>query len=213
MQQRKEDNSRYLRVRMLLRARYSDANVALQYFHQNQEEDPFLRAMGQAIASERLNQIAKAQEAFDQAQALRPDDPLLIRELGIFHYKHGHFDEAGMYLQKALFQAPNDLMALFFYARLLTEQGQPGQAAEYFQRILRHLPEDAEVHYYHGRALGQDRRYFEAHLHLALAALYSRDLKQLRFHSEKAKSLAVSPEQRKRYEDLEAQHKERKEFW
>ena len=40
VQQREVDNSRFLRVRMLIRARYTDPKIALQYFQKSQEDDP-----------------------------------------------------------------------------------------------------------------------------------------------------------------------------
>jgi len=213
VQDRKVDNSRFRRVRMLLRARYSDPKVALQHFQEHVEDDPFLASLGQAIAYERLHMVSKAGEAFDKAQQLKPEDQLLTRELGIFNFKHGKFDLAAQYLQKAVFQSPDDLMALFFYARMLTEMGEPGQAVDYYRRIVHKLPEDAEVHYYLGRALGEDRQYFEAHLHLAYSSMYSQDMKKLRFHMDKAERLAVSKEQQDRYKEFEDELEERKEFW
>lgn len=207
------DNSRFLRVRMLLRARYTDAKIALQYFTSNKDGDPFLRELGLGIVYDRLNRVSDAAESFKKAEHINPDDPLLLREKGIFYFQHGDFDAAGQYLQRALFEAPKDLMALFYYARMQAEMGNPSQAVEYFDRIQKQVPEDAEVHYYQGRALGEDRQFFKAHLHLAYSALYSQNLKQLRFHMDKAKGLASSTEQNKEFEELEKKVEERREFW
>lgn len=209
---RKVDNSQYRRVRMLIRARYSDPKIALQYFHENEEEDPFLRTLGQGIAYERLHMVAKAEDAFAKAQALKPEDQLLVRELGIFNFKHGKFDLAGQYLQQAVFENPKDLMALFYYARMLTEMGDPGLAVEYYERILKTLPEDAEVHYYLGRAFGENKQYFDAHLHLAYSSFYGHDKKQLRFHMDKAEHLASSEEQKQRLKDFKDQSMKRREM-
>lgn len=50
---------------------------------------------------------------------------------------------------------PNDIMAQFFYARLLDGSGDKASAHKYYQQVLRRLPQDAEAHYYYGRSLGE----------------------------------------------------------
>ena len=41
------------------------------------------------------------------------------------------------------------------YARLLDGSGDKASAHKYYQQVLRRLPQDAEVHYYYGRSLGE----------------------------------------------------------
>ncbi len=205
----KEDNTRFRRVQMLLRARYTDADTAKRHFETSPDQDPFLSQLGLAIVYERMNMIGKAKETFTEAQVLQPEDQLFVREFGIFNYKHGNRQDAGLYLQRAVFEKPDDLMALFYYARLLTETGNQNQALQYYERIVRSLPDDAEVHYFYGRTLGENQQYFKAHLHLAYSALHKNDKKQLRFHMEKAEQLAASEAQKKefdKFKELKEEH-------
>ncbi|MDY7001964.1 MAG: M48 family metalloprotease, partial [Thermodesulfobacteriota bacterium] len=213
IQNRKNDDARFLRIQTLVRARYLDPETALPYFRGPEGVPSSLDYLGQGIAYARLNKISAAGEAFENALALAPNDPLILREAGRFHYKRGDLDLAGKCLQKAAMLNPRDLMALFYYARLLGEKGETGPAASYFERVLRKIPEDGEVHYHLGRLLGEAGHLFEAHLHLAYGALYGLDKKQTEFHRDRARGLAKTEEQKQKLNDFEKKFKERSEFW
>ena len=210
---RPESDERFLKVQMLIRARYTEPQDALAYFSRNEGASPCLNALGRGIALSRLNQVTEADTAFQEAMACGSKDSLWPREAGRFYFTTGDSAKAGRYLQQAAIMNPDDLMALFFYARLLGETGQVDQASEYFDRILATIPQDAEVHYYYGRLLGEHNQLFQAHRHLTYSALYNNDRRQTLFHLDKARSLARTDQEKKELEQLEATLKEREEFW
>lgn len=209
---REEDNRAYHRARMLVIARYVEPKKALAFF-QREEFDQCLEALGRAIAFTRSNRMTEAQEAFGQALACAPDDPLFLREAGAFFLLQGNFDVAAELLQKAVLRNPRDQMALYHYARTLVALGQLDQAIPLLQRILTQLPEQPTVHAYLGRLLGQKGHIFLAHLHLGYASIYTNDKKQADFHIQRAAENVRSDRDR---EDLERQKQvyvERAEFW
>jgi tetratricopeptide (TPR) repeat protein len=122
-------------------------------------------------------------------------------------------ERAALLLQKATLLNPNDLIALFFYARMLEEKKRFDEAEKYYRRIISKLPEDGEVHYHLGRMLGQAGEIFDAHLHLAYAGIYDLDKKQASFHMDKAANLARTPEQQKQLSELKEVHESRSEYW
>jgi predicted Zn-dependent protease len=209
---RTEDDSRFLRVQTLVRARYLDPAVALPFFS-SRPNPTALDHMGRGIVLAKLSRVPEAKAAFDQALAMAPNDALALREAGKFQFTMGDGDLAARYLQKAVLLNPKDLIALFYYARIMAEKGQVDRAAEYFERVLKTLPDDSEVHAYLGRLKGEHGDLFSGHLHLAYAAIYDLDKKQAAFHKDKADRLAKTPEQKKAFEQLEAVFKERAEFW
>jgi len=213
IKERKDDDAKFLRIQTLVRARYLDPETALSYFSGPQGKPGSLDYLGQGIAYGRLNKVSAAEEAFKDALALAPNDPLILREAGRFQFQRGDLNLAGKYLQKAALLNPKDLLALFYYARLLGEKGETGQAASYYEQVLRKIPEDGEVHYHLGRLLGEAGNIFEAHLHLAYGALYALDKKQTEFHRDKASRLAKTQEQKQQMSDFEKKFKERAEFW
>ncbi len=210
---RLEDDSRFLRARMLLRSRYADPKTALAHFSPGKTGLSCLDKLGRAIALERLNRIPQATKAFDHALACGGTDSLWSREAGRFYFKQGDYKQAEKYLQYAVLRESNDVMALFFLARLMGEQGEQVQAAKYYKRILLRLPEDSEVHYHLGRILGESGNYFQAHLHLAYSALYANNKEQTGFHLDKTRALASGKEQKAQLKKLEEIYSERSEFW
>jgi predicted Zn-dependent protease len=212
VRQRPRDDARFVRVKTLVRARHADPEAALGAFAQG-EGDPALLAMGRGIVLSRRNRVAEAAAAFGEALGIAPEDPLVLREAGAFHYRSGDAAKAASYLTKASILNPKDLMALFYLGRLQADAGQTGPAVDYFRRVLEALPEDAEVHYHLGRTLGAAGDMFSGHLHLAYAGIYGLDQKQADFNRKKAQALAKTEEQKKELEKLEEVYKARAEFW
>jgi predicted Zn-dependent protease len=211
-----KETGRFDRVKTLLRARYSDPEIALGYYAQEDEgQMTCLDRLGRAIVLSRLNRIQEAERAFDRALACSPGrDPLWLRETGIFYFEHGQRqDKAVSYLQEAVLRNPRDLMALFFYARILAETGKVDEGIAMMQRIEKRLPEDAEIHYYLGRMYGQKNDMFHAYLHLCYARLYKNQKQKFLRRLARLKTCAHSDGQKKELARLEKTYKEWSQYW
>ena len=208
VQNRNQDNKRFTRVKTLLWARYGDDQAALQRFSGSDG----LSSMGRGIVLARQNRINEASTAFDQALKAAPDDPLVLREAGAFHYRKGDMGRADGLLSKAMRIDPKDYMAAFFYARMLDETNRQAQAANYYKQVLRYVPEDAEVHEAYARSLGKTGNTPDAYIHMAYSALYSNNKKQAERYFNQAKALSGKANPRE-FQKLEAAYKERKEIW
>ncbi|MBO4314028.1 MAG: M48 family metalloprotease [Desulfovibrio sp.] len=206
---RRQNNSRFIRVKTLLWARYGDTQAALQRFSGKDG----LSAMGRGIVRARTNDVTGASRAFDEALAASPNDPLILREAGIFHYRKGDMARASGLLTRAMKLDPRDYMASFFYARYLDESGSQAQAHRYYDEVLRYVPEESEVHEAYARSLGRSGRTFEAYVHMTYSAMYAHDKKQSERHFERAKALARTDNDRRLLKRLETDYKERKEMW
>lgn len=206
------DNSRFLRVKTLLWARYGDYDTALQMFS-SQKPNNCLALMGKGIVYSRQNKIAEAGAAFDKALACGPNDALVSREAGIFHFRKGDMQRAEGLLRKAMQKDSSDYMARFFYARLLDETGRLTQAHPYYEDVLRSIPEDQEVHTAYGRSLGESGKTFDAFLHLAYSALYGNEKKRTEKYFAQAKAQVKKPEQQRLLDRFNTRYEERKEIW
>ncbi|MBG0776557.1 MAG: M48 family metalloprotease [Desulfovibrionaceae bacterium] len=206
------DDTRFHRAQILLRARHTDAEQALAYFKEHLADSP-LCPMGLAIAYARLNKFAEAEHAFSLALEQDHNDSLIHREAGRFYFTAGDFQKASAHLLRASILNPSDLMALFFYARVLDESGNRVNAAGYYRKLLEKLPEDSEIHYYFGRSLGQQGDYFHARLHLFYSALYANDRKKTQFNLEKARAEARTEADKAELKDAEKALSNRAEFW
>ena len=85
---RKDDDTRFNRVKTLIWARYGDPDAAARFFAKQLEgkKPDCLAYMGQGILAERRNQIKDADAAFSRALACAPGDALVVREAGRFYY-------------------------------------------------------------------------------------------------------------------------------
>jgi predicted Zn-dependent protease len=208
VQGRKQDNKRFTRVKTLLWARYGDEQAAQQRFSGKDG----LSCMGRGIVLARINRVTEANKAFDEALAASPNDPLVLREAGAFHYRKGDMSRADGLLRQAMRLDPRDYMASFFYARMLDETGRQAQASQYYKEVLRYVPEDAEVHEAYARSLGKTGDSAGAYIHMAYSALYSNNKKQAERFFNQAKALSGKANPRD-FQKLEAAYKERKEIW
>lgn len=126
--------------------------------------------MGRGICAGPHQRVNEASKAFDEALAASPNDPLVLREAGAFHYRKGDMSRADGLLRQAMRLDPRDYMASFFYARMLDETGRQAQAAQYYKDVLRYVPEDAEVHEAYARSLGKTGDTAGAYIHMAYSA-------------------------------------------
>ena len=208
---RPEDNRRLRRVQTLLRARYTPPQEALVYF--SREGGDCLDLLGKAIVLQALNRMHDAEGAFCEALTCSEDDSLFKREAGRFYYTQGDFAAAGKLLQEAVLRNPQDLVALFYYALVLSKQGQKEQSIQYMNRVLSALPDSAEVHYFFSRIYAEQNEIFLAHVHLCYSEIYSNDAPKARLRMEQVRRIASTEEQQATLAKLEEAYAERSQFW
>ncbi len=209
----KSDNSRFLRIRTLVRAWLMDEQMSLAFYEGEQAGKSCLDKMGRGIVLGRLNRVAEARQAFAQALECGGDNPLILREAGRFLFGVGDFEGSAKHLQKVILLNPNDMVAMFFYARILADKGDLRHGIDYLERVSSALPLDSEVRLTLGRMYGQAGDYFKAHLNLAYGALYSNNASQAKFHQDKARALASSENDRRELNLFEVSLKQRSRFW
>lgn len=203
------DNNRFKRVQTLLWARYGDEQTALQRFSGKDG----LSQMGRGMVLSRQNRVKEAATAFENALKVSPDDPLVLRQAGIFHFRKGDTNRASQLLRKAMQLDRKDYMASFFYARLLDETGRGKEAGQHYRDVLRQIPEDPEVHEAYARSLGQSGDSFNAYIHMAYSAMYANNKKQAERYLKQARELGKKKSDRSALNKLEAAWMERKEVW
>ncbi|MDR1359527.1 MAG: M48 family metalloprotease [Deltaproteobacteria bacterium] len=214
LRNQKDSDSRFLRVQALTRARYSPPEIAEQAFAEQMNTDNRCMAlMGQGILDARLNHVPEAGAAFQEAMACDPQDELIIREAGRFHYTKGNRNTGARLLQQAVSMNRKDIMAIFFYARCLGDAGNNKLAIDYTREVLRAVPEDAEVHTLLAHYYGADKQMFNANLHMAYGALYENNRKRVEQFFGKAKDLAKTADEKARVERFSNEYKDRQEFW
>ncbi len=213
---RKDDDEKFKRIQTLIRARFSDTDQAMAAFDKQAQEKGAARClayMGQGMVHSRNNRVAEAELAFDKALSCAPNEPLIEREAGIFHYHRGSWEKASSLLSRALQLNGKDHLARFYHARLLADNGNLRAAQAEFSRILVDIPDDPEVHYFLAQAYGKDKQLFKAYLHLGYNALYSNDKKKTQQNYDRAKAAAKTPQDEAELKRLASALKERTELF
>lgn len=195
--ERKDDNTRLVKIQGLVRAHMSPAKTALAYWDdKKRSEYSPMDYIGRGVALERLKDIDDARESIEQGLHMDGEDPIIVREAGIFYFKVGENDKAYKLLQEATIKNNRDALGLFYLARLQAESKNFTQAETNMRKVLHLVPEDAEVHHHLGMILGESGDNFSGNLHLAYAAVYSSDMRKAQYHSHKAAEFAETDAQK-----------------
>lgn len=204
---KQEKSERLKLVQTLLKAKYEDPKLAFNFFKDNDCYD----FLGKAIILTRLNRFKEAESYFNRLKKCK-DNSVFKRETGVFYYRYGKLDLALLNLQQAVLLNPKDSLALFYYARALAEKGQRKEALTYFQESLESMPYSPEVREELGIFYGKQGNMFEAHLQLAYAYLFKKELDKFNFHYKRAKKLALTPLQKEQWEKLKKEYEQRISF-
>jgi tetratricopeptide (TPR) repeat protein len=127
--------------------------------------DNYLTYRHLAEALSEQNRLDEAIEKYQKYLQRRPNDPIVLSDLGIALGKQGKFDEAIKYFTEALRLKPDaSTHANISYA--LTLQGNLDEAAVHLAEVLRLDPNSAESHYYLAQILSLRGKINEAVAHL-----------------------------------------------
>jgi len=99
----------------------------------------------QGLQLYREKQYPAAEEKFKAAVALKPNDAVLLNNLGFVYYVMGRFDDALTYLQKTLAADPKRKEAHQNIADLLVKMGRKEEAKEHYEQYLALSPNSAKA--------------------------------------------------------------------
>jgi len=94
----------------------------------------------QGLELYREHQYAAAEQKFKTAVELKPNDPVLLNNLGFIYYVMGRYDDSLAYLQKTLAADPKRKEAHQNIADLLMKMGRRDEARQHYQQYLTLYP-------------------------------------------------------------------------
>jgi len=210
---RPDHDERFLRIQTIIRARYSDPLVAIAWYGKKGAAMTKIDRLGLAMALGRTTNNAGARQAFETALKEGGDDPLWLREAGLFFLKMRDFDRARTLLGKAVELKPGDMIATASYAQILAGDHRYPEALGLLRRVLAAMPGSVGVHQEMGRIYGETGDMFHAYLNMAYGAIYGNNARQSKMYMEKTKGYAKSDADRGEYAKLDELFKERSKYW
>ena len=209
-----QNDTKFRRVQTLLRARHTaPATAAVHFNREKTGPNRCLALMGLGVVASRTNRINNATQDFDEALKCNRQDSLIVREAGRFHYTKGNRALGTQLLREALSLNSRDIMARFFYARSMADQGDVSYAINEMKELLRSVPEDSEVHSFLARYYGMTNDMFNANLHMAYSHMYTNNKARVAQFHDAAKNNTRTAAQKTRLQTFEDILKERSQYW
>ncbi|MCI0459353.1 MAG: tetratricopeptide repeat protein [Gemmataceae bacterium] len=111
---------------------------AIQLYEKARQKDARLHHVCRrlAVLYDRVGNFPRAQEEYDRALKLQPDDPSLLNDLGYSHYCQGNWDEAEKCLRRALEKNPKSARAWTNLGLVLGQKGLYAECVEAFARVV-----------------------------------------------------------------------------
>ena len=114
----------------------------------------------------REGDFEEAQNAFEQARTIAPDDPRVVVPLGTCYLKNRLTRKADELLTDHLTRHPDDTGARLLLARVAIRESELQRAAEALGLVLHSDPDNLMAHYNLGLVAYKLRRFDEAQVHL-----------------------------------------------
>jgi predicted Zn-dependent protease len=139
-----------------------------------------------ALVYKRLGDRPKAQEAYQQALGLSPNNDVIKRDWAIFNYENNQPQAAQSLFQELLRRNPRDEVSLYYSGLILQDRHQVDEALALFEKLNIMDPNFTQAYYNLGTLYGEKRRLGEAHYYLGRHSRLAKDLPTALFHFRKA---------------------------
>ncbi len=182
----------YLRVKVLTEARYGRETYSILQKMGHEEKiinkGKCIIKLGELILYSKLGRYDKARNIIN-TECVSLNDPLWIRETGIYYFFIKKFKLAEQFLKKAVSLKPDDNIAIIYLVRTLKSRGEYDLAISYAKRILAENSMDREAHFILSQLFGEKGDLFRGYLHLAYFYLYKGNKRKSLFYFNKAKTI------------------------
>lgn len=187
----KVDHKRFNRIKTRVLVDQKDPDTVVSHFLNQAAEEPDNPdpRYGLALAYQKMGKNKKAQESYNQALALAPEDSDIVRDQGYCHLISGDSQAAAEQLRQAVKLSPGDGLAWYYLGIAEQEQGNFQPAVEALLKSVAADPDSPEAFYHLGVCLGNLDQECRAYYFLGLYNRKIGDFRQARLYLEKAANL------------------------
>ncbi len=135
-----------------------EPNVAVTHFRSLIDNHPkeLEGYYGLGLAFRKMGRLDKSMEAFQEAKSLNPQDPDVLRELGIVYFLSGKIDQAIDVLEASRsFSSEPDSLALYHLGRGYQEKGNLAKALSLFLEVKKEMTDFVDLYLSIGSVYGR----------------------------------------------------------
>lgn len=190
------------RVKTLLTLEDDDVDSQRRYFEERLKErsDDIEGLYGIAMVEAKQGKTGEALDYFTRALNLAPNDPDILRDLGITYFNAGKADDARSSLQKAHAIDPDDMETVLYLGRSADVLNDHAAALGYYQTYRKENPGDDSIYYNLAMAYGKMNDKGESHYNFGIFFKKKQKPKSALFHFEAA--LACFPPDSERASEI-----------
>lgn len=182
----------FSRIRIKAFVEEREPNISIGHFQSIVDND--IKNLGGyyglGLSWRRLGRLDKSIEALRNAHNLSPDDPDILKELGISYFLSGKLEEAiekiGSSLSFEKRGGDIDLLALYYLGRCYQERGDLLKALQNFLKINREIPDNIDVLFSLGSVYGRIGQKGLSHFYFAKYFKIKGDRKSALLHFKSA---------------------------
>jgi len=194
----------FQRAHTRLFAVYGNENAAIKKFEEQirkHPDDPIVN-YGYALIMGRTGNRKTAVSHFKKALEKRAFDPHILKDMGITYFLDGQYPKALKTLEGSVSMEANNPDGLFFLGRTHMALENFNEAVSAFETLLEKHPDYKSASYFIGKAYGKSGKMALAHYHLGIYYKERKDLKNARFHLQKALKLTHDPYKKAEIEEM-----------
>lgn len=135
-------------------------------------EDRAMATYGLALLEAKELNFSQAMKNLAEVKKYFSDRPLLDVDIGIVHIDSGEYDSGFELLEQAYQKNPENMYAAFHLARAYEKKGQTAAAENLYTKVMRALPEYAQVNFELGRIKAGNGRTGESSYYLGKFYMY-----------------------------------------
>jgi tetratricopeptide (TPR) repeat protein len=111
---------------------------------------------GLGLAFRKMGRLDKSMESFQEARSLNPQDPDVLRELGIVYFLSGKIDQAIEMLEAGRsFSSDPDFLTLYYLGRCYQEKMELAKALSLFLEVQKEMADFVDVYLNIGSVYGR----------------------------------------------------------
>ncbi len=192
------DNFNFLRIKYRIMTSVKDPQKARAYLANSlatsrSPEESAMASYGLALLEARELNFSQGLKNLADVKRYFPNRNIVDIDIGIMYLDSGDVDRGFQLLTETYQKDPGDMYAAFHLARAYVKKGQPDEAEQLYNKIMKVMPEYSKIYFELGRIKAGAKKTGESNFYLGKFYVYEGKLKLAREYLSKAKKDSTVP--------------------